>query len=115
MSKNPRYSNGSARRKLRRWLRDQHRPCWICAAFGRNATIDYDLPAGHPGSFEVDELIPVSLGGDPLDKSNVDAVHRACNEWRHNKTVDQVVRLAEKARGINAVDRKAAGTVSRDW
>ena len=37
-------------------------------------------------SFEVDEIIPVSLGGNPLDRSNVDAAHRICNERRGNGT-----------------------------
>lgn len=33
-------------------------------------------------SFEVDELVPVRHGGDPLDYSNVDAAHRSCNRRR---------------------------------
>lgn len=45
-------------------------------------------------SFEVDELMPVSLGGDPLDRANVDAAHRCCNQWRGNKTVAQVLAIA---------------------
>ena len=56
MTANSRYSNGNARRKLRARLRAEGRGCWICRAFGRDDRIDYDLPAGHPGAFEVDEL-----------------------------------------------------------
>lgn len=91
---NPRRTNGNRRRKLALWLRAQGRPCWICRAFGRPGTIDYSLPAGHPFSFEVDELVPVSLGGDPYDPNNVDAAHRCCNQWRSNKTVGKVIALA---------------------
>ncbi len=107
MGSNVRTKNGSKRRALRDWLRRQGRPCWICRAFGRPAAIDYDLPAGHPRSFEMDELKPVSRWreygyGSPtsaaLDPSNVDATHRACNEWRGNKTVAQVMELARQSR-----------------
>lgn len=79
---NPRYANGSARRKLRAWLKAQGRPCHICGQ-----AIDYSLPAGDPLSFEVDEIVPVSKGGDPLDRSNVDAAHRICNQRRGNRDI----------------------------
>lgn len=82
MSANPRNANGSARRKLRAWLKAQGRPCHLCGG-----AIDYSLPAGDPMSFEVDEIIPVSKGGDPLDRSNVDAAHRICNQRRGNRDV----------------------------
>lgn len=79
---NPRYANGSARRKLRAWLKAQGRPCHICGQ-----AIDYSLPAGDPLSFEVDEIVPVSKGGDPLDRSNVAAAHRICNQRRGNRDI----------------------------
>ena len=71
----PRTRNGSARRKLRARLRAEGRPCHICGM-----PIDYSLPAGHPWSFEVDEIIPVALGGSCLDYGNVQAAHRICNQ-----------------------------------
>lgn len=77
-----RYANGAARRKVRAWLKAQGRPCHICGL-----PIDYDLPAGDPMSFEVDEIIPVSKGGSPYDRNNVDAAHRICNQRRGNKPV----------------------------
>lgn len=77
---NPRNANGNARRKLRARLRAEGRPCHICGL-----PIDYSLPAGDPWSFEVDEMVPVSRGGDPLDYSNVDASHRICNQRRGNR------------------------------
>ena len=94
MADNPRRANGTRRNSIRGWLRAQHRPCWICRAFGRTGDIDYSLPAGHPFSFEVDELIPVSKGGSPFERSNVDAAHRCCNQWRGNKSVEEVMALA---------------------
>lgn len=77
-----RYVNGHARRQVRAWLRAQGLPCAIC---GR--PIDYDLPAGDPMSFEVDEIVPVSRGGSPIDRANVQPAHRICNERRGNKSI----------------------------
>lgn len=98
MSSNPRSSNGAARRKARARLKAEQRGCWICRAFGRPDRIDYDLPAGHPGAFEVDELVPVSKGGSPISYDNLDATHRGCNEWRGNKSVQEVLSLARGER-----------------
>lgn len=68
---NPRYANGSRRRAIRERWKSIAAPCAIC---GR--AIDYSLPAGHPMSFEVDEIVPVSRGGDPLDFENTQPAHR---------------------------------------
>lgn len=75
-----RYANGHARRKVRAWLKAQGRPCWLCGG-----PIDYSLPAGHPMSFEVDEIVPVSRGGSPIDRANVQPAHRICNQRRGNR------------------------------
>ena len=118
---NSRRANGSRRTALRNWLRSLGRPCWICVEFGLPGDIDYDLPAGHPMSFEVDELVPVSLGGDPLDPANVDAAHRRCNQWRGNRTVGQVRAIAAArgkcgaAPGASASSGRPPLPVSRDW
>lgn len=82
---NPRKANGARRRGAVRWLRSQARPCWICGL-----PIDYGLPPGTPRSFECDELVPVSRGGSPTDRDNVEAAHRCCNNWRKAKSVAEV-------------------------
>lgn len=38
-------------------------------------------------SFEVDEIVPVSKGGDPLDFENTQPTHRVCNQRKGNGTV----------------------------
>lgn len=53
-------------------------------------------------SFEVDELVPVSRGGDPLDYTNVGAAHRICNQRRGNRMPGDV-----GARGLSVVRTKA--------
>ena len=72
--------NGSRRRKLRARLKAMRLPCAICGG-----PIDYDLPAGDPMSFEVDEIVPVSLGGSELDWTNLQPAHRVCNQRKGNK------------------------------
>lgn len=92
---NPRNANGSARRALRRRVAAMRAPCWICGL-----PIDYGLPARHPRSYELDELIPVSKGGDPLDPANVAPAHRICNQWRCAKSVAAVERTRAAARAM---------------
>lgn len=100
---NPRYTNGAARRKVRDRLKHEGRGCWICRVFGRPDRIDYDLPAGHPLSFEVDELKPVSRWREfgyqsaqacALDYSNLAATHAVCNRWKGNKSDVEVIAIA---------------------
>lgn len=65
---------------------------------------DYSLPAGHPMSFEVDEIVPVSKGGDPLDFDNTQPTHRVCNQRKGD------------GRRRYACGRKSAGLpTSREW
>lgn len=52
--------------------------------------IDPALPAGNPLAFELDELMPVSKGGSPVDMRNVAGAHRCCNQWRGDRSVDAV-------------------------
>lgn len=47
--------------------------------------IDYSLPALDPWSYELDEIVPVSLGGSELDPDNVQPAHRICNQRKGNK------------------------------
>ena len=78
---NPRYANGAARRRLRARILAEEDTCWICGQH-----VDVHLPAGLPGSPEIDEIVPVSKGGDPLDRSNCRLAHRVCNQRRGNRT-----------------------------
>ena len=94
---NPRNSNGSARRALRRRVAAVRAPCWMCGL-----PIDYELPARHPDSYELDELAPVSKGGDPLDPANVAPAHRRCNQWRGDKSVAVVERTRAAARAMGS-------------
>ena len=81
--RNPRRSY--RRDVLWRRVRALGQPCWICGL-----PIPLDAPSKTPLAFELDDLVPVSKGGDPADPSNVAGVHRLCNQWRSNKSIGSV-------------------------
>lgn len=87
---NPRRANGARRDAIRARWRSIGDPCWLC---GR--AIDYTLGMvvdehgrrrPHPMSFVVDEIVPVSRGGDPLDFANTRPAHWICNARRGDGT-----------------------------
>lgn len=80
MKKRTRTDNGYRRRALRERVKAEGRCCAICGE-----PIDYSLPAGHPLSYELDEIIPFSLGGSALEYANVQPAHRICNQKKSNK------------------------------
>jgi len=91
---------------------------------GRSGDIDYSLRFPHPYSFVIDELVPVSrywLGGYPsaqaaaLDYANLAAAHKCCNEWRSNKTVEEVLRIAKGRKGGKKPKVPTKVSTSRDW
>lgn len=81
-----RMTNGTRYKALKRSLRAKGLPCWICGG-----TIRYDLPPGHPLSFEYDHYFPVKRWrefGYPSeyacthDPDNGRPSHRICNQLR---------------------------------
>lgn len=75
----PRNANGHRRRQVRARVLAEESDCGIC-----HKPVDKTLKTPHPGSPEVDEIIPVSLGGSPYDRDNCRLTHRLCNEQRGN-------------------------------
>ena len=108
---NPRNRNGHRRRQAVARLRARRDPCALCGG-----PIDYDLPSGHPLSFEADDIVPVSLGGDPCDIGNLQASHRICNQRRSNKTMDSLASEGKAIEGKGPM-RSSPGTLprSREW
>lgn len=89
--RNPRRRAG--RDALVRRVKALGQPCWICGL-----PIDTTLPAGHPLAFELDELVPVSKGGSPVDFDNCRGAHRACNQWRQARSVASVIAVRDEVR-----------------
>ncbi len=109
---NPRYANGSARRKIRSRLKAMGNECGICG--GRLGPIHYDEPSDskHPLSFVVDEIKPVSRYKEfgyesktaaALDWNNVQAAHYVCNLRKSNKTVEEI-NLSSRKLAVNVSD-----------
>ena len=106
MATKSRYARyGSRRRKLRARLKAMRLPCAICGG-----PIDYDLPAGDPMSFEVDEIVPVSLGGSELDWTNLQPAHRVCNQRKGTK-IGSPAEPGSSKKGTEPPKVRA----SRDW
>lgn len=78
---NPRNANGHRRRQVRARVLAEESLCGICGL-----PVDKTIKTPHPDSPEVDEIIPVSLGGSPTKRSNCRLTHRICNAKRGNGT-----------------------------
>ncbi|WP_242358631.1 HNH endonuclease [Bifidobacterium pseudolongum] len=83
MGTNPRNRNGARRRQLRARVLAAYDTCAICGQ-----PVDKSLRTPHPLSPEVDEITPVSRGGDPLSWDNARLTHRRCNRLKSNKSDD---------------------------
>ena len=91
---NPRYANGTLRRKHRQRLKAMGAECGICK--GLLGAIHYEEPsnAQHPLSFVVDEIIPISKWQQAgyrskreaaEDFNNLQAAHWICNARKSDK------------------------------
>ncbi|OOL29554.1 hypothetical protein GQ85_25195 [Rhodococcus rhodochrous] len=81
---NPRRANGHRRSKLRARVLAEEDVCALC-----RRPVDKTLTLGpdgkpHPWRGEVDEIIPVSRGGSPYERANVQLAHRTCNQRKGN-------------------------------
>lgn len=104
----PRRLNGTRRNKIREAIKRQGLPCALCGE-----PIDYSLPYGHPLSFEVDEIIPVSRWKEfgyssakacALDIKNCQPSHRICNVRKGNKIIE-----------AKSFDKPLTLPLSRQW
>ena len=103
---NPRSANGHRRRELRKrhMAGASAKHCQWEHCRWPDEPFDLSLHIHDDRAPEVDEIIPVSLGGDPLSWQNTRLLHRWCNQQRGN--------------GTRTPKRTAAPpqpTPSRDW
>ena len=76
---NPRAANGHRRRTVRARVLATENICALCGE-----PVDKSLKTPHPMSPEVDEIIPVSRGGSPIERRNCQLAHRICNQRKGN-------------------------------
>ena len=55
--------------------------CWVCGEY-----VDQTLPPRTPRSRSVDHVVPLSRGGDPLNRANLRLAHIGCNTGRSNRS-----------------------------
>lgn len=74
--------------------------CWICAAEGRDPTIDYSLGySTGPMAYEADHYVPVADHPElEYDLTNIRPAHQRCNRRRNDRASMNVL-----------------GAPSRDW
>ena len=101
----PRRTNSTKRNKLRAQVLREETNCWLCGEL-----VDVKLKHGLPASPEVDEILPVSLGGDPYDRSNCRLAHRLCNQKRGNKLPAEAIEAAR-----NRTQESQPLKTSREW
>lgn len=125
----PANANGHRRRELRRRVLAEETRCALCD-HPVDKTLGYlpdthgprcpTLTGGHckgcvphPDRGEVDEDIPRSRGGSPLDRKNCRLMHRRCNQWKSAMTLTEArTRLA----GQHAAETKRTTiTASSIW
>lgn len=61
--------------------------CGLCGK-----PLNKNLRAPHPYSTVCDHIVPISLGGDPLDPNNLQPAHKVCNERKGASLGLRVVR-----------------------
>lgn len=94
---NPQVRRGRTGRPFERVKAQVYRDethCWLC-----HQPVNQALPHNHPLARSVDHIVPLSHGGDPLDRSNCRLAHRKCNTIRANQ-----LRAKPTDRGYLALD-----------
>lgn len=117
--KDPRKANGYRRRELFTRVLREESVCWICKGLvdkSLRGVHIYDPITKrmrlHPMSPSLDEVTPVSKGGNPLDRNNVRLAHLSCNEIRGNDDIEKVQQKISKTKqNQNQVRIRH----SRDW
>lgn len=112
---NPRRANGTKRDRLVARVKREESHCHLCEQW-----VDVRLPHGLPGSPEVDELLPVIYGGNPLDRTNCRLAHRWCNRkrWYSPVEIGKAEIMADPPRfdaSGQLVRAVLAPIVSRSW
>ena len=114
-------ANGHRRRELRRRVLTEEHTCALCGQPVDKTLTTLPGQHGpkcntptctgckpHPHRAEVDEDLPRSRGGSPLQRNNCHLMHRACNQYKSDMT------LAE-ARTKRANTQPRTITASPGW
>lgn len=105
-------ANGHRRRQLVARVKAEETHCALCGGLVDQSLTQIHGPncdrqhsdnrrgcAPHPMGPVVDEDLPRSRGGSPLDRSNVALMHRDCNQRKGKRTLAEM-RALEKAETV---------------
>lgn len=126
---NLRSKNGHRRRELIARVRARDTHCALCGGWidptlttipGRHGPRcrREDCPGcvPHPLRGEVDEDVPVSRGGSPTSLDNCHLMHRACNQWKSDRTLAEArLALVERRAGNAPARQQPTITTTRNW
>lgn len=79
--------------------------CAICGQF-----VDVTLKSPNPMAPEIDHVIPISRNGHPSDISNLQLVHRSCNQMKSDKIYKEL-----PANETKQIDPNRNLPQSMDW
>lgn len=98
-----------ARVRAERITRCQHPRCrWP------GIPIDYNAPAHTRYAYDLDEIVPIVRGGNPLDRANVRPTHASCNRAEGARITN--ARLRRQPRSTTPAPRANGPTlVDDDW
>ena len=85
------FRSSAAWKRARRIVLSEEDTCGaVCNGFfiGCGRIVDKTLPPRLPGSPEVDHLIPLELGGDPIARENLTLMHKSCNQIKLERMPD---------------------------
>lgn len=72
---------GHAWREARAWVLENYTHCWLCLR-----PVNKTLSGRHRLGPSVDHVMPLSRGGDPLDREGLRLAHTGCNSRRGDGT-----------------------------
>ncbi len=70
--------------KNRKWILATQSVCALCGK-----PVDKTLKPPHPLSPAIDHIIPVSKGGHPSSRENLQLTHRCCNRQKSDKLLER--------------------------
>lgn len=109
-SNNIRYANYKERAYIRKWLLKTQTHCALCGG-----EIDKSLKCPHPQSAVVDEIIPVSKGGSPIDPANVQLAHWECNARKSDAVLTKASNNEKAKKDLPLLTKNLSTHQSRRW
>lgn len=80
-----RYRSTSTWKSLEKTLRKEDTVCYLCGGM-----VFVNTPHGYAYSPVIEHIVPISRGGDPMDRDNVALCHYVCNSKKGDKLLSEL-------------------------